>query len=237
MSQFARIAPFLRSCARFRGRESRSEYWRIMRVVFAAPAVLFIVIILALGVVSGYAVILAAIPLCLFLVLASSPFWLAATVRRLHDTDRSAVWLLIYIVVTLGWVALVAVSVWGYGVLLEASSEDDHTEGFELVGWTFIVIAIGGFWSLISLAGMGVLIAVCNRPGAIGPNRYGPDPLQPDAEGNAPDIPRSGVPLTAPRSETGLPRSHGRSRGRYCSQCGMQLQPEARFCTACGAAV
>jgi len=90
-----------------------------------------------------------------------------------------------------------------------------------------------------------VLLYFLIQPGTPGPNQYGPNPLQPQpgtgGYGYAdPGHPYSPSPTVGSYSEstydapTSEPEPSGR---RFCTQCGMQLQPEARFCTACGAGV
>ena len=74
----------------FRGRASRLTYWRIGLATTAVWAVLWIaVIFVAMG--AGDAAI---IPL--LLVLPVMAVNLAVCVRRLHDRDRSAWWLLVF---------------------------------------------------------------------------------------------------------------------------------------------
>ena len=111
--------------------------------------------------------------------------------------------------------------------------------------------AVGGI-----LGGLAILIGFLAwlkfliEPSDPGPNQYGPNPLhsQQSLGGYSyyqpPGDPYSPAPPTGSYSgspyDTGLPDSLPESDpdGRqFCTQCGMPLQPEARFCTACGAAV
>ena len=102
----------------------------------------------------------------------------------------------------------------------------------------------------IIIIGAPVLLIMSAFPGTPGPNRYGPNPLRPQqgmgGYGYYEDTgyPYSQTPSSGTYSEspygTGLPDSLSEPApdGRqFCTQCGMQLQPEARFCTVCGAAV
>ena len=87
--------------------------------------------------------------------------WLvaAAGVRRLHDRDRSGLWLLVYAV--LPW------------ALMGIATLDRHGPGEALA----TVIAAG-------LAAWGAIEMIL-RPGTAGANRYGPDPLAaPEAPNN-----------------------------------------------------
>ena len=125
--------------------------------------------------------------------------------RRLHDTERSAWWLLLYPAIVLVW-----------------------------------IIGVGTIGGLILLAGVVALVVtlvvLCALPGTSGPNRYGPDPLQPDmgmsGYGYAdPGHPYAPSPLGGTATEV-TPEPGGRL---YCSQCGAERQADARFCTVCGA--
>ncbi|WP_313444845.1 DUF805 domain-containing protein [Stenotrophomonas indicatrix] len=99
------MAP-LKRYAQFSGRASRSEFWWFQ---------LFIVIVsIPLHIVSFYAgysgsqgLILASSGLSLVMWLAFALPGIAATVRRLHDTDRSGWWLLLAMVPFAGLVLLV----------------------------------------------------------------------------------------------------------------------------------
>ena len=163
----------------FNGRASRSEYWW------------FVLLTIALSLIPVIGWILR-----LVLLLPS----LAVQVRRLHDMERSAWWLLLLV-------------------------------------------------PPITIIGAFVLLIMSIFPGTPGYNRYGPNPLQPqpgtggygyyqDPEHPYPPPPMGGYGESP--YDTGLadtfsePEPGGR---QFCTQCGMQLQPEARFCTVCGAAV
>ena len=102
----------------------------------------------------------------------------------------------------------------------------------------------------IIIIGAPVLLVMSAFPGTPGPNRYGPDPLrsQPGMGGYDfyQDPEHSYSPASSSGSYTESPYDTGAldpppepepSGRQFCTQCGMQLQPEARFCTVCGAAV
>lgn len=76
----------------FIGRATRLEYWRFFLFAFLTP--------LASSIVSE---LLAA----LFLLAVLMPF-LAVSARRLHDTDRSGWFLLLWMVPIVGWIILMA---------------------------------------------------------------------------------------------------------------------------------
>ena len=161
----------------FNGRASRSEYWWFILMTFL---VRFIPVI-------GWLIWLA-------LILPS----LSVQVRRLHDMNRSAWWLL------------------------------------------FLVPPI-------TIIGVFVLLIMSAFSGTPGPNRYGPDPLQPQS-GTGGFGYTGTVDPYAPPPPTGVYGASGQlpfqpesdletERQQFCTQCGMQLQAEARFCTVCGTAV
>ena len=181
----------IKTCIRkyidFSGRAPRSEYWWFVLLTFGL----------------GFIPVLGWI-LRLVLLLPS----LSVQVRRLHDMNRSAWWLL---------------------ALLPP----------------------------ITLFGAIVLLIMSAFPGTPGPNRYGPNPLpnQPATPGgpdpyqpySPPPPPLTSQPTSGNRGSyfdpdpsqppAGVPPQPEGSRRQYCTQCGTQLQSDARFCTLCGTAV
>ena len=164
----------------FNGRASRSEYWWFV----------LLTILLSFIPVIGWI-------LRLVLLLPS----LAVQVRRLHDMERSAWWLLLLV-------------------------------------------------PPITVIGVFVLLIMSIFPGTPGYNRYGPSPRQPQQGMGGygyyqnPGDPYSPPPSTGSYTESPYDASPPDSlmepdpSGRqFCTQCGIQLQPEARFCTECGTAV
>ncbi len=104
------IARAVRKCAEFGGRASRSEYWWWILPVAAVHVVLLAPPLAAIDAPTAAATgTELAVPMLLdglWLVLTLVPT-LTVTVRRLHDTDRSAVFLL-FVVVPLGPIVLAA---------------------------------------------------------------------------------------------------------------------------------
>ena len=206
----------------FSGRAQRSEYWWFFLFTF--------VISVVLGIIGSFAPVLQFLEWVFSLaVLLPS---LAVTVRRLHDTNRTGWWILLLL--GLGLAGIIVGAVLGSLV-----SDDD--------GWRFIAIIFlsvaGGLLGLV--VGYLVLLYFLIQPSDPGSNQYGPNPLQaqPGTGGYGyagPAHPYSSSlptgsdresPYDAPMTE---PEPSGR---RFCTQCGMQLQPEARFCAGCGAGV
>ena len=105
--------------------------------------------------------------------------YLAVSVRRLHDTGRSAWWLLLFPNAMLVSVVFVVVL---FLVLLPVAFGSD-IEGGDLIG--ALIMLIVGFALFVGCSILPLIL--CARPGTVGPNRYGPDPLNP-----APDVGGSG---------------------------------------------
>ena len=148
----------------FSGRATRGEYWRYAWIPFLAVpgvgAVMYAPVaslfynwwpLWTIASLFGVAVLIQAV---------ASPLWLAITVRRLHDTDRSAWWLLLYAVISVGWVLNVVVS-----LDLDPSS----LLGL-LIEWHSVI------WVLVSWAYVIILLVLCSGHGKTGSNRYGPQP-------------------------------------------------------------
>lgn len=141
----------------FSGRINRAEYWFAMLVYFLAGLVLA-----GIGIVAGDTVAWQAVRFIVDLALAVSG--LAVAVKRLHDRDKSAWWLLFFYAfpVVLIFIALAAGFAATNGI------------GEMAAGWGFlakfcILAAVGiGFWFFVELA--------CFR-GTRGYNRYGPDSI------------------------------------------------------------
>ena len=226
------VTSVFRNFANFSGRAQRSEFWWFVLFAFISQSILSLVPFVG-GIYS------------LVLLLPS----LAVTARRLHDTDRTAWWMLFYLVPIVGFIilAIVTLSLLGINAFDPLQVND---VGWGVVGILFLV------WLLGSIAAWIVLLVFQIMPGTVGPNRYGPDPLRPDVETRAPGfgVPGS-APVNAPQPAAGGYAAPGEPpkpeaplapdmdpdpeaiQRRFCTQCGMQLQPEARFCSVCGTSV
>lgn len=87
----------------FSGRARRKEYWMFILVNFILSAVLGILDnIMGLKIFGDKALLTTLYGIFIFL-----PWW-AVQFRRLHDTDRSAWWLLLLIIPVLGWLVILA---------------------------------------------------------------------------------------------------------------------------------
>lgn len=95
MSFIEAVRSVLTKYATFSGRARRSEYWW-----FSVFVNLVSILAMAVDIANGFQVFTLAVALVCVVP------GLAVTVRRLHDTDRSAWWLLINLVPLLGAIAL-----------------------------------------------------------------------------------------------------------------------------------
>ena len=96
----------LRKYADFSGRARRSEYWLYSLFLFGVCAVLEILMFAGGGSGNGSPVTMIAILLLGLFGLATFVPNLAVSFRRLHDTDRSAWWLLIVLIPFIGGLVL-----------------------------------------------------------------------------------------------------------------------------------
>ncbi|MCY3801856.1 MAG: DUF805 domain-containing protein [Chloroflexi bacterium] len=229
MSPVEAISSVFRNYVNFSGRAPRSEYWWF--TLFAVISQTVLTFVPFLGMIYALALFLPS---------------LAVAVRRLHDTNRTGWWMLLYMVPALGstTLAIVLVAILGLGGGDLSFADEGEWEMVAIfLGILFVVGAI------VTLVTVIVVIVFLILPGTQGPNRFGPDPLQQQATGGFGDYPDPGHPYTptpptgsssvAPH-DSGLPESSSEpapEERQFCSQCGMRLQPEARFCTECGTAV
>ncbi|MEN8374795.1 MAG: DUF805 domain-containing protein [Gemmatimonadota bacterium] len=89
----------------FSGRSRRREYWWFILMVWVLAIVLFFVdLTLGTGSETGYGLFSGLFSLAMFVPL------LSVSVRRLHDTGRSGLWLLILFVPILGALAILVLA-------------------------------------------------------------------------------------------------------------------------------
>lgn len=98
LSATGAVARALRAYATFSGRASRTEYWWFALFAFVVVAAAGTVDLWSLGVSGGWGWS----PYTALAVLALAVPSLAVNVRRLHDTNRSAVWMLVALVPFVG---------------------------------------------------------------------------------------------------------------------------------------
>jgi uncharacterized membrane protein YhaH (DUF805 family) len=131
----------------FKGRSTRLEYWRVQVLSVVLGGLVALVSLLTIRWTGGY-LFLGYLPL---LVLS-----LAASVRRLHDRDRSGWWFLVFVI---GPYACAQ----GANELLAFQAPMNP-----LLSLPFSLAALGlGLWGLVEIGFL---------RGRAGPNRYGDDP-------------------------------------------------------------
>lgn len=161
----------LKRYADFGGRSRRMEFWMFQLFLallgFAAVIVMMVIGFGAIGVASGngnaangLAGLFASLGiLVVVFVIAGLALFipsLAVQVRRLHDTNRSGWWLMIYFGPYL------------ISILVNVAGATQSS---------MAIVGLGGVLSLLSLIGWVVLIVFYCLPGTNGPNDYGSDPL------------------------------------------------------------
>ena len=211
----------------FNGRASRSEFWWFF--LFTLLVRIVTTWIPGLGFIITLALLLPS---------------LSVTARRLHDTNRTGWWMLLYVIPVLSLMAISIVI-----IVLVVISFSDTWEDTDVAWGIFLFLLI--FLIIISLVSAIVLLIFLVTAGTVGPNRFGADPLQPQQDTGGLDYPHPDHTYAPPPATSGYgtagqlpPQTHSSANPtsdsgehRYCIQCGSQLQPEAQFCTFCGTAV
>jgi len=140
----------LKKYADFSGRAPRAEYWWFYLGMIVAYLVAMIIdSLVGINLIGPYGLF------TLILALGVIVPGLAATVRRLHDTNRSGWWILIAVV-----------PYFIMGVMMGMAAASGSTTG----------MASAGLVGLIALAGGIAMLVFMVLPGTKGDNRFGPDP-------------------------------------------------------------
>jgi uncharacterized membrane protein YhaH (DUF805 family) len=148
----------IRKYADFTGRAPRAEYWwfYLATVVVQIPLSMIDEMLGEWSPFSG-----------LFSLAILLP-WLAVSVRRLHDIDRTGWWLAAF------FLPLVVVGVWAavaVGAYLPGTPPEPT--GSMLVGLIVAVVVM----LILAIVMLGFMVT----SGTEGPNRFGPDPYGPDS--------------------------------------------------------
>ena len=158
----------------FHGRINRAKIWLFVLIVIGVEIVAMILFSLLFGasmmgiltagshpaslLAGGAMAILGTILLlviCVVLIVAG----FAVAVKRLHDRDKSAIWLLVFYVLPF------VLNIIGFSIALSAREADTSNP----LGTVFSLAAFGiSVWAFVEL--------YCLR-GTVGNNRFGPDPL------------------------------------------------------------
>ncbi|MDE2133146.1 MAG: DUF805 domain-containing protein [Alphaproteobacteria bacterium] len=164
----------------FQGRINRAKLWLFILIGIAWEIVIVTVMMASFGAASvsdlalGHAtpsaltlgmtgMIAAAAVVLLFLAYLYAA--VAVTVKRLHDRNKGAAWLLVFWVLPIG-LEIAGIAVAGVGV---ATAAHDQAPQMSLIVLPFVAAAVGvAIWAFVEL--------YCLR-GTAGDNRFGADPL------------------------------------------------------------
>ncbi len=147
----------------FSGRSRRAEFWFF---------ILFMVILLIVASVIDGLVLGSNGPGILYFVVAIAHLipGIAVSIRRLHDIDRTGLWVLLFWLAPL-LVSLIGMILMGGSIFMMMSGDDTAAiAGLATMGAGFMLIA------LLDLVIIIVAIVFYVTPGTLGPNRYGPPP-------------------------------------------------------------
>lgn len=161
----------LKRYAQFSGRSRRQEYWMFILFQFLLYTVLGVVGMVIgagaaglssaggnpsgaglMGMFAAFGIFALVFMIVYFALLIPS---IAVTVRRLHDQERSGMWLL----------AVIVPYVIGYIVAIAGAAAEST-----------VIAGLGGLVTLLGVIAGLVLFVFMFLPGTPGPNRYGPDP-------------------------------------------------------------
>lgn len=162
----------LRRYADFSGRSRRMEFWMWVLFQFVI-GMAFLIVIMAVGgaaMLSGDptqlmamgGVVLVIYLLNFLLMLAFFIPNLAVTVRRLHDSNRSGWWVMLF----WGPYLVMLLSLFVVGAGAASNNQEGAMAGGMLYLLSFIALLAGGL----------VLLVFMFLEGTRGPNQYGPDP-------------------------------------------------------------
>ena len=184
MNPIAAVTSALRNYANFRGRAQRSEFWWFFLFAWIfGYLTLFLVILPYLSLEIAWIWILYVLGLIM-------PTW-AVTVRRLHDTNRSAAWFVVPLVVHFSGLTIAVLFAVGIATTFEMFSyggqSDRITEVIQKldavgVWWIFAAFIFWMIWTLAVMATTVMQLILLALPGTPGPNRYGPDPSHPELD-------------------------------------------------------
>ena len=200
----------------FSGRASRSEFWWFHLFLFIAVGI-------PTAILSQWIPYIDIVVFVIFLMPT-----LAVATRRLHDTNRSGWWLIFPLILF--------VSV----LVLSTIADETGSAPFFLAA---LAATLGVLIAYVAL------LVFLIQSGSPGPNQYGRDPLEQQQGGGSSGYTQTVNPSRPPPGAGGhdqsaydvpLPTTEPESgpvESLFCTQCGRQLQPGARFCMVCGTAI
>lgn len=170
------IKTCFRKYAVFKGRAMRSEFWwfvlllLLIEIGLSFVTGLLMIPLLIKGQFNAESIMSVQLPLSIVMIVVELVFLLPSLgvlTRRLHDRNKSGWWIFVYYLLT----ALCMVPMF---LLFTVA---DHSEQFN-DKITFALVFVMSIMSILLLAlGITILVWCCQR-GTIGPNKYGPDPLE-----------------------------------------------------------
>lgn len=151
----------MRRYVEFSGRSSRSEFWFF---------ILFLILILIVASIIDQFALGSQGPGILYFIVSLAHLipGIAVSVRRLHDIDRTGLWVLLFWLAPI-LVTIVGMVVMGGSIFMMTSGQDTAVfAGLAAMGLGFLLIAIIDIVILI------IAIVFYVTPGTPGPNTYGP---------------------------------------------------------------
>jgi uncharacterized membrane protein YhaH (DUF805 family) len=140
----------------FNGRLNRKPFW-LASLALTAAAIALIVIVMSFIAEAEAAGVEVPLPVFLAISAISTFCWLALSVKRLHDRNKSGLWMMIYF----GAFAL--------QIAAEMQGLTGTEEAPTIIGLGVVLLSLAAsVWYLVDV---GLL------KGADGPNDYGPDPI------------------------------------------------------------
>ena len=184
MNPIAAVTSVLRNYVNFSGRAQRSEFWWFFLFSLVSLFALFFLVWIRtpLGMFEWSWFIYP-----LFLTLPT----LAVSVRRLHDINRSGVWVILPFISGIGaiiwppvlFLLMLWSSPWTWGNGAADMVEMEKQAQISMTVFNSLLV-IGIVWIVAALVIWAVFMVIMAWPGTHGPNRYGLDPLsaepQPD---------------------------------------------------------
>ena len=170
------IKTCFRKYAVFRGRACRSEYWWfvlfmvLIEIAFSFVMGLFMIPLIIKVQFNAESINSVQLPISIVMIVVELAFLLPSLgvlTRRLHDVNKSGWWIVILYVLDL--LCLVPV------FLLFTVA--DHSEQFNDKITLALVFIMSVIVILLLALAIVILVWCCTR-GTIGPNKYGPDPLE-----------------------------------------------------------
>ena len=150
---------------------------------------------------------------------------LAVSVRRLHDINKSGLWLLWWFLMLIVPYIIMTIGLFlAFAGVMDGNWDDTGSWGVLILGVALTLIAslVIFIWWIIWFV----------KQGDLGPNKYGPDPREDSVVS---------VPYNSEASsldETVVEKSAGSTSDEiYCPICNVGNQPNSKFCKQCGASL